>query len=181
MHLGMRLQRLSRRKNGLFGGCAALPKNCKLYRSIEPVGATTTPPPERKGASILRRILTGVTLGVVLLALVGAGGAFAQSVGGVIQCEVRPCIATGDNQVLFERVGDDVPDRMIAKGAHDILRADTYTDDRDVARGGGGHDTLHVDDGDTQDAAIGGLGSNDVCWVDAHIEASDTCEVVRYD
>ncbi|CAA9279061.1 MAG: hypothetical protein AVDCRST_MAG93-3065, partial [uncultured Chloroflexia bacterium] len=30
-------------------------------------------------------------------------------------------------------------------------------------------------------AAIGGLGSNDVCWVDAHIEASDTCEVVRYD
>ena len=96
-----------------------------MYLSIEPVGATTTPPPERKGARILRRILTGVTLGVVLLALGGAGGAFAQSmVGGVIQCEVRPCIATGDNQVLFERVGDDVPDRMIAKGAHDILRAD---------------------------------------------------------
>ena len=153
-----------------------------MYLSIEPVGATTTPPPEQKGARILRRILTGVTLGVVLLALGGAGGAFAQSmVGGVIQCEVRPCIATGDNQVLFERVGDDVPDRMIAKGAHDILRADTYTDDRDVARGGGGHDTLHVDDGDTNDAAIGGLGSNDICWVDASIEASDTCEVVRYD
>ena len=178
MHLGMRLQRLSRRRNSLFGGCAALPKNCKLYRSIEPVGATTTPPPERKGASILRRILTGVTLGVVLLALVGAGGAFAQSmVGGVIQCEVRPCIATGDNQVLFERVGDDVPDRMIAKGAHDILRADTYTDDRDTAKAGGGNDTLHVDDGDINDLAIGGAG-NDLCVVDFGAEASATCERV---
>ena len=178
MHLGMRLQRPSRRKNGLFGGCAAPPKNCKLYRSIEPVGATTTPPPERKGASILRRILTGVTLGVVLLALVGAGGAFAQSVGGVIQCEERPCIATGDNQVLFERVGDDVPDRMIAKGAHDILRADTYTDDRDMVKGGGGNDTLHVDDGDMNDLAIGAAGSNDVCVVDFGAEAYHTCEIV---
>ncbi len=82
--------------------------------------------------------------------------------------------------MLFERVGDGVRDRMIARGNHDILRADTYTDDRDVARGGGGNDTLHVDDGDANDAAIGGLGSNDVCWVDAHIEAADTCEVVQY-
>jgi hypothetical protein len=127
--------------------------------------------------------MVGLTLAVVLLALVvGSGSAFAQSImGGVIQCQVRPCIATGDNQVLFERVGDEVPDRMIAQGAHDILRADTYTDDRDVARGGGGNDTLHVDDGDANDAAIGGAGSNDVCWVDAHIEAADTCEVVQYD
>ena len=127
--------------------------------------------------------MMGLTLAVVLLALVvGSGGAFAQSImGGVIQCQVRPCIATGDNQVLFERVGDEVPDRMIAQGAHDILRADTYTDDRDVARGGGGNDTLHVDDGDANDAAIGGLGRNDVCWVDVHIEAANTCEVVQYD
>jgi hypothetical protein len=127
--------------------------------------------------------MVGLTLAVVLLALVvGSGSAFAQSImGGVIQCQVRPCIATGDNQVLFERVGDEVPDRMIAQGAHDILRADTYTDDRDVARGGGGNDTLHVDDGDANDAAIGGLGSNDVCWVDVHIEAANTCEVVQYD
>ena len=126
--------------------------------------------------------MVGLTLAVVLLALVvGSGSAFAQSIiGGVIQCQVRPCIATGDNQVLFERVGDEVPDRLIAQGNHDILRADTYTDDRDVAKGGGGNDTLHVDDGDANDAAIGGAGSNDVCWVDAHIEAADTCEVVQY-
>jgi hypothetical protein len=127
--------------------------------------------------------MVALTLTVVLLALVvGSGSAFAQSIiGGVIQCDIRPCIATGDSQVLFERVGDGVPDRLIAKGNHDVLRADSYTDDRDVARGGGGHDTLHVDDGDANDAAIGGAGSHDVCWVDAHIEASDTCEVVQYD
>ena len=127
--------------------------------------------------------MMGMTLAVVLLALVvGSGGAFAQSIiGGAIQCQGRPCIATGDSQVLFERVGDGVRDKMIAQGAHDILRADSYTNDRDVTRGGGGNDTLHVDDGDANDAAIGGAGSNDVCWVDAHIEAADTCEVVQYD
>ena len=126
--------------------------------------------------------MVGLTLAVVLLALVvGSGGAFAQSiVGGAIQCDDIPCVATGDSQVLFERVGDGVRDRMIAQGNHDILRADTYTNDRDVTKGGGGNDTLHVDDGDVNDAAKGGLGSNDVCWVDAHIEAADTCEVVQY-
>jgi hypothetical protein len=100
--------------------------------------------------------------------------------GGAIQCDDIPCVATGDSQVLFERVGDGVRDRMIAQGNHDILRADSYTNDRDVTKGGGGNDTLHVDDGDVNDAAKGGLGSNDVCWVDAHIEAADTCEVVQY-
>ena len=127
--------------------------------------------------------MVGLTLAVVLLALVvGSGGAFAQSImGGAIQCDDIPCVATGDSQVLFERVGDGVRDRMIAQGNHDILRADSYTNDRDVTKGGGGNDTLHVDDGDVNDAAKGGLGSNDVCWVDAHIEAADTCEVVQYD
>ena len=127
------------------------------------------------------RAMVGLTLAVVLLALVGGGSAFAQSImGGAIQCDDIPCVATGDSQVLFERVGDGVRDRMIAQGNHDILRADSYTNDRDVTKGGGGNDTLHVDDGDVNDAAKGGLGSNDVCWVDAHIEAADTCEVVQY-
>ena len=126
--------------------------------------------------------MVGLTLAVVLLALVvGSGGAFAQSImGGAIQCDDIPCVATGDSQVLFERVGDGVRDRMLAQGNHDILRADSYTNDRDVTKGGGGNDTLHVDDGDVNDAAKGGAGSNDVCWVDAHIEAADTCEVVQY-
>ena len=88
-----------------------------------------------------------------------------------------PCVATGNHQVLFERVGDGVPDRMIAKGGHDHLDARAYTNDRDVAKGNGGHDLLRVNDGDTMDAAIGGPGY-DVCVVDATIEASGTCQQV---
>ena len=108
-----------------------------------------------------------------------AGTALAQMIGGVIQCQTIPCDATGDHQVLFEQVGDGVPDRMIAQGGHDHLDARAYTNDRDVAKGGGGHDLLRVNDGDAMDGAIGGPGS-DLCVVDAAIEAADTCEGVIY-
>jgi opacity protein-like surface antigen len=121
-----------------------------------------------------------LALAVVLVALLGsaAGTALAQQViGGAIQCQTEPCVATGAHQVLFERVGDGVPDRMIAKGGHDRLDARAYTDDRDVAKGNGGHDLLRVNDGDTLDGAVGGVGY-DVCVVDATIEAADTCEQV---
>ncbi len=81
--------------------------------------------------------------------------------------------------MLFERVGDGVRDRMIAQGGHDHLDARSYTNDRDVAKGSGGHDLLRVNDGDALDGAIGGPG-NDLCVVDAAIEAADTCEAVTY-
>jgi hypothetical protein len=125
------------------------------------------------------KIAMMVTLAVVLMALPSsAGTALAQQViGGVIQCQTEPCVATGAHQVLFERVGDGVPDRMIAKGGHDHLDARAYTDDRDVAKGNGGHDLLRVNDGDAMDGAVGGPGY-DVCVVDATIEAADTCEAV---
>ena len=72
---------------------------------------------------------------VVLVTLVGAGTALAQQViGGVIQCQEIPCVATGAHQVLFERVGDGVRDKMIAQGGHDHLDARAYTNDRDVAK-----------------------------------------------
>jgi hypothetical protein len=118
---------------------------------------------------------------VVLVALVvgGAGTALAQTIGGVIQCSDDPCVATGAHQVLFEQVGDGVKDRMIAKGGHDHLDARSYTNDRDVAKGGGGHDLLRVNDGDARDGAIGGPGY-DTCVVDAAIEAADTCDNIVY-
>jgi Ca2+-binding RTX toxin-like protein len=122
-----------------------------------------------------------IALTVVLVALMvgSAGTAFAQMIGGVIQCQTSPCVASGDHQVLFEQVGDGVPDRLIAQGGHDHLDARAYTNDRDVAKGGGGHDLLRVNDGDAMDGAIGGPGS-DLCVVDAAIEAADTCEGVIY-
>lgn len=129
-----------------------------------------------------KRIAMVLMLAVVLAALMvgSAGTAFAQQViGGAIQCQTIPCVATGDHQVLFEQVGDGVPDRMIAQGGHDHLDARAYTNDRDVAKGSGGHDLLRVNDGDAMDGAIGGPGS-DLCVVDAAIEAADTCERIVY-
>ena len=120
-----------------------------------------------------------ITMAVVLVGLVGSGPALAQMIGGVIQCQTVPCVATGDHQVLFERVGDGVRDKMIAQGGHDHLDARSYTNDRDVTKGSGGHDLLRVNDGDTMDGAIGGPGW-DTCVVDASIEAADTCEAVIF-
>ena len=120
-----------------------------------------------------------ITMAVVLVGLVGSGPALAQMIGGVIQCQTVPCEATGDHQVLFERVGDGVRDKMIAQGGHDHLDARSYTNDRDVTKGSGGHDLLRVNDGDTMDGAIGGPGW-DTCVVDASIEAADTCEAVVF-
>ena len=127
------------------------------------------------------KIAMMIAMTVVLVALMvgSAGTAFAQMIGGAIQCQTSPCVASGDHQVLFEQVGDGVPDRLIAQGGHDHLDARAYTNDRDVAKGGGGHDLLRVNDGDAMDGAIGGPGS-DLCVVDAAIEAADTCEGVIY-
>ena len=121
-----------------------------------------------------------IAMTVVLVALmVGSGTALAQVIGGAIQCQTVPCVGTGAHQVLFERVGDGVLDRMIAQGGHDRLDARAYTNDRDVAKGSGDHDLLRVNDGDAMDGAIGGPGF-DTCVVDASIEAADTCETVIY-
>jgi hypothetical protein len=126
-----------------------------------------------------KRIVMVLTLAVVLVTLVGSGTALAQMIGEPIQCESVPCVATDDHQVLLERVGDGVLDRMIAQGGHDSLDARAYTNDRDVAKGSGDHDLLRVNDGDTMDGAIGGPGF-DTCVVDASIEAADTCDTVIY-
>jgi hypothetical protein len=127
-----------------------------------------------------KRIVMVLSLAVVLVTLVGsAGTALAQVIGEPIQCQTIPCVATDDNQVILERVGDGVPDRMIAQGGHDRLDARTYTNDRDVAKGSGDHDLLLVNDGDAMDGAIGGPGF-DTCVVDASIEAADTCDTVIY-
>jgi hypothetical protein len=129
-----------------------------------------------------KRIAMVLTLAVVLAALMvgSAGTALAQQViGGAIQCQTIPCVATGAHQVLFERVGDGVRDKMIAQGGHDRLDARAYTNDRDVAKGSGGHDLLRVNDGDAMDGAIGGPGF-DICVVDAAIEAADTCDRIVY-
>jgi hypothetical protein len=152
-----------------------------MYKAVTPRGANaeTIPFSRGKEKEVRTKIAMMVAMVVMLVALVGSGAALAQTIGGAIQCEGIPCVATGDHQVLFEQVGDGVRDRMIAQAGHDHLNARNYTNDRDVAKGSGGHDFLMVNDGDAMDGAIGGPG-NDTCVVDAAIEAADTCESILY-
>src|SRR5919112_2831252 len=84
-----------------------------------------------KEEEVRTKVALMIVMAVVIVALVGSGPALAQRIGGVIQCQTMRCVATGDHQVLFERVGDGVPDRMIAQAGNDHLNARTYTDDRD--------------------------------------------------
>ena len=153
-----------------------------MYKAVKPRGANADTVPFSRGKEevVRTKIAMMVAMAMVMLVtLVGSGAALAQTIGGAIQCQTIPCVATGDHQVLFERVGDGVRDRMIAQAGHDHLSARAYTNDRDVAKGSGGHDLLMVNDGDAMDGAIGGPG-NDTCVVDAAIEAADTCETVVY-
>jgi hypothetical protein len=112
---------------------------------VEPAEAKTSPRAAERPPHNLPLELSS------FIGLVGAGTTFAQQqvIGGAIQCDGIPCVATGDCQVLFEQVGDGVADRMLAKGNHDILRAQNYTNDRDVVRGGYGKD------GDDFDGVMG--------------------------
>ena len=153
-----------------------------MYKAVKPRGANADTVPFSRGKEevVRTKIAMMVAMAMVMLVtLVGSGAALAQTIGGAIQCQTIPCVATGDHQVLFERVGDGVPDRMIAQAGHDHLSARAYTNDRDVAKGSGGHDLLMVNDGDAMDGAIGGPG-NDTCVVDAAVEAADTCESVVF-
>lgn len=137
----------------------------------------------------MRRIVVVSALVAALMAL-GAGAVFAQdgSAGttkedGVsvikagnqrIQCTGVPCIATGNDDLVFERIGNGKQDRIILRGGDDQVRANTYGNDRDVIRGTSGFDLIYVDDGDTRDRIFGGKG-RDKCFVDARSEAVAGC------
>ena len=91
-----------------------------------------------------------------------------------IQCTGIPCVATGTSDLVLERIGNGKNDRILLRGGDDQVRANTYTNDRDVIRGSRGGDLIYVDDGDTRDRIFGGRGG-DKCFVDARSEAVSGC------
>ena len=96
------------------------------------------------------------------------------------QCVSVPCHGSANRETIYERIGDGKRDVIRGYGNNDRLHANTYTKDTDQVYGyGGGTNWLYVNDGDTNDGATGGRGF-DYCYVDAAIEASDTCDRVRY-
>lgn len=137
----------------------------------------------------MRRIVVVSAMVAALMAL-GAGTVFAQdgSAGttkedGVsvikagnqrIQCTGVPCTATGNDDLVFERIGNGKQDRILLRGGDDQVRANAYGNDRDVIRGTSGFDLIYVDDGDTRDRIFGGKG-RDKCFVDARSEAVAGC------
>ena len=93
------------------------------------------------------------------------------------QCYSKPCYGNANKEVIYERIGDRKSDLIRAFGNFDRLHANTYSRDQDQLYGYGGDDFVYVDDGDTKDAADGGSGF-DWCYVDATIEAANSCEKV---
>jgi hypothetical protein len=93
------------------------------------------------------------------------------------QCYSKPCYGNANREVIYERIGDRKSDLIRAFGNFDRLHANTYSRDRDQLYGFGGDDFVYVDDGDTMDAAGGGSGF-DWCYVDAEIEAANSCDKV---
>jgi hypothetical protein len=93
------------------------------------------------------------------------------------QCYSVPCHGNIAKEAIYERIGDGKKDLIRAWGNFDRIHANTYSNDKDRVYGLAGDDFLYVDDGDTLDGAGGGSGF-DWCYVDAEIEAANTCDRV---
>lgn len=94
-----------------------------------------------------------------------------------VQCTGVPCVSSGDDDLVFERVGNGKRDRILLRGGDDQVRAGAYGNDRDVIRGSTGYDLIYVNDGDTRDRIFGGKGG-DRCIVDARAEIVSGCSRV---
>ncbi len=138
----------------------------------------------------VRKLTLVLTLAVAVLAL-GASAVFAQELKGTIEedgifvkrsnqtikCTGVPCVATGNDDLIYERRGNGKQDRILLKGGDDQVRANNYTRDKDVIKGSTGFDLIFVNDGDRKDRIFGGNG-NDKCYVDVRSEARSGCSKI---
>jgi hypothetical protein len=122
----------------------------------------------------MRRIVMMMALSVALLA-VSAGAVFAAN--QIIRCAGTPCYATGNDDLVYERVGNRLNDDIYLRGGDDQVRANGYTNDQDRIYGSSGFDLIYVNDGDTNDRVRGGKG-NDKCYVDARVEVVGGCSEI---
>ena len=121
----------------------------------------------------MRKIAMMVALAVLLVPL-GAAAAFAAD--QIIQCRTSPCYGSGNNDLIYERIGQK-PDDIVMRGGNDKVLASAYGRDTDVVRGGSGFDKINVADGDTRDRAGAGSGRN-WCIVDSRAELTAGCTKV---
>ena len=121
-----------------------------------------------------KKIVLMVALAAMLVPL-GAAAAFAAD--QIIQCRTLECVASGNRDLVYERVGNGKNDEIILRGGDDRVVASAYTNDVDVVRGGSGFDKINVADGDTRDTAGAGSGRN-WCIVDSRAELTAGCSRV---
>jgi hypothetical protein len=119
----------------------------------------------------MRRIAM-ITAVVMALSAFLATAAYAGN--QIIQCAGIPCIATGSSDLVKERRGNGLNDKIYLKGGSDQVRANGYTRDRDLIYGSTGYDLIYVNDGDTHDRVRGGAGG-DKCYVDSRSEVVSGC------
>jgi hypothetical protein len=130
-----------------------------------------------------RLMIVPAVMAVLILAVAGVVAAQSASPENAPaptkskQCYTKPCYGEFGKETVYERIGDGVSDTMAAFNNYDRLHANTYSKDTDKVYGNGGDDFVYVDDGDKKDSANGGPGY-DRCYVDAEIEAANTCEKV---
>ena len=122
----------------------------------------------------MRKIAMGLAM-VMVLSVMAAGVALAAN--QIIRCAGVPCVATGNSDLVYERRGNGLNDKIYLKGGSDQVRAAGYTRDRDLIYGSAGYDLIYVNDGDTNDRIRGGKG-NDKCYVDSRREIVSGCSVV---
>jgi len=122
----------------------------------------------------MRKLTMVVTLVAVMVPLLAVA---AYAGNQVIQCRGIPCVATGSQDLVKERIGNRLNDKIYLKGGSDQVRADKYRADRDLIYGGKGYDLIYVNDGDTHDRIRGGAG-NDKCYVDSRVEVVSGCSRV---
>ena len=77
----------------------------------------------------MRKLILVLTLMVVRVPLLRAAAFAADQ---IIQCRTIPCYGTGSGDKILERKGNGKPDRIIVRGAHDLILANKYTNDIDV-------------------------------------------------
>jgi hypothetical protein len=114
---------------------------------------------------------------VMVLALLALGAAAALAQNQIIHCLKLPCYGTGSDDLVYERVGNGKPDKILLRGGDDQVRANRYHRDHDVIKGSLGFDLIYVNDGDRRDKIYGGKG-DDKCYVDARSEVGGGCSRV---
>ncbi len=122
----------------------------------------------------MRKLILVTVLVLMMVPLVAAA---AYAGNQIIQCAGIPCISTGQQDLVKERIGNRLNDKIYLKGGSDQVRADKYRADRDLIYGGKGFDLIYVNDGDTHDRIRGGAGK-DKCYVDSRQEVVSGCSSV---